>query len=116
MNGELPPKGRSLDKLAEYLSIDRPVDRHRALADCEMTYRIVERLLERLNGDGNRRSLQRWLMQQGAHPWARFLDEVGEPPSLGEHRPDSAATAAIDFDREVLTSTALSRCSVAVDY
>lgn len=80
-DGSFPPRARTLDALADFFSLQIPSDRHRALADSELTRRITELLLSELNRPSPHRLLQRATLQRGHHSWAVFLDAAtpGDP-------------------------------------
>lgn len=73
-DGSLPPRARTLDALADYLGFPLPVDRHRALADTELTLHVTMALLSELNSRIPHRRLQRATLHRGNHPWAAFLE------------------------------------------
>ena len=83
MDGRSPPKGRSLDQLADEYGVAGR-DRHDALNDARMTRSIMVGLLEDLNRTTPARRLQRWVLTVAGHPWALFLRPESEPPRLEE--------------------------------
>jgi len=48
-------------------------DRHRALADGELTQEAVLAMVDRLETDQPARAIQRRVLSEGNHPWADFL-------------------------------------------
>ena len=92
VDGGSPPKGRSLDQLAEEYGL--PVrDQHDALNDSRITRSIMVGLLDDLNRAAPERRLQRWILGVAGHPWARFLVPESEPPSLSEVVPPATEGA-----------------------
>ena len=88
--GRRPPPGRSLEHLARRLGLEYSV-LHRALGDALLTRRVMLAMLETLGRDEPARRLQRWVLAQGRHPWAGFLEAPEEPPALAEAVPLPAA-------------------------
>ena len=80
-DGSRPPKGRSLDQLADHLGLDRG-GHHRALADARLTAGLMRELLEALDTTAPDRELQRWVLHAGGHPWAQFTRPPAARPML----------------------------------
>ena len=102
IRGERPPPGRGLDNLIAHFGIAPERETHNALDDARLTARALGYLLDILNGDEPARRLQRWILGAGAHPWARFLDPVDDPPPLEdileEPSADDPLRAGGEFD------------------
>ncbi|MCY3651689.1 MAG: RecQ family ATP-dependent DNA helicase [bacterium] len=82
-DSRVPPPGRSVDDLAKrYGLIDLDRERHDALEDSELTYKIVMRLLEKLSAPTAARQLQCRILGQAGHPWAEFVPVPDHRPEL----------------------------------
>ena len=81
-DGSRPPKGRSLDHLADHLGLDP--GGHRALADARLTVEVMRKLLEELDRTVPDRELQRWILHAGGHPWSQFARAAAARPMLHE--------------------------------
>ena len=81
-DGTTHPEGRSLEKLVEWLDgqLDHPP--HRALQDAELTCTVIDHLLRLMESDEPARTVQRWLLHQGGHPWAAWLSAPDNVPLL----------------------------------
>lgn len=106
-DGSSPPPSRSLEDLARHLGISDEPQRHRALADVELLLKVMDGLLARLTEPRPSMALVRWVLQAGAHPWAAFLPQELDRPSLVEVLPTSdrqdrpAPTGRFDVDSTV---------------
>lgn len=81
-DGRHPPPSRELDELVRHLGLEIPDGSHRALRDADVCWRVTRALLCEMARDAPVRSLQRWLLTEGGHPWADVLDEPAERPDL----------------------------------
>lgn len=79
-DGSRPPKGRSLDQLADLLGF--APGGHRALADARLTVEVMRKLLKELDRTVPDRELQRWILHAGGHPWAQFARAAAARPML----------------------------------
>ncbi|WP_419554314.1 RecQ family ATP-dependent DNA helicase [Candidatus Poriferisodalis sp.] len=77
-----PPRGRSLDDLAERLLGRTARSEHRALGDARLLADVLSQLLASMNEASRPRRLQRWVLHVTAHPWSAFLDAESDLPSL----------------------------------
>ena len=81
VDGQHPPPGRSLDQLAA-LAGHAARDKHDALEDARIARQVMLSLLKELNASDPARRLQRWVLGQAEHPWARFVDPQLDPVAL----------------------------------
>ena len=81
VDGKHPPPGRNLDQLAA-LAGHAARDKHDALEDACIARQVMLGLLDELNASNPARRLQRWVLGQAGHPWARFVDPQPNPVSL----------------------------------
>ena len=87
IDGRRPPPGRSLDQLAEWFELPGR-DKHHALNDSRMAYRIMLGLLAELDAPAPDRQLQRWILARARHPWAAFVDREPAPVWLQDVVPE----------------------------
>ena len=88
-DGENPPPGRTLDQLAALVGLPAR-DKHDALEDARITSDVMLHLLDQLNLPAPPRRLQRWILGRTDHPWAAFVDSIGEPVRLDDVVPETA--------------------------
>ncbi len=81
-DGTTPPPGRTLDDLAGFLLGEKPRPFHRALDDARLAHQVLVEMIEHLNRDCSIFRLQRWVLREGGHPWARFLQPHLDPVRL----------------------------------
>ena len=86
-DGKHPPPGRSLDQLAALAGLTAR-DKHDALEDARIARQVMLSLLDELNAPDPARRLQRWVLGQAGHPWARFVDPQPDPVSLDAAVPE----------------------------
>ena len=95
VDGRRPPRGRSLDDLAELHGLPKR-DRHDALIDARMTHGIVLGLIGELERPTPARRLQRWVLGRVGHPWAGFITAPGQPVALHEVVPSPVSGRPIE--------------------